>query len=284
MAPGQDGGYLVPDETEAEIGKRLSRAFADPLDRFGAAGVFRGAEEAVLDHRTGGRLGRRNRGAAADRHQHAGRAAVSDDGALRHAGGDGLAARGHGRRPRPVDFERGRGGVRRAGGQCLRAGQRHQQAQGVPRLHQGGGGELGLGRDRLHHHRRFRRAAGEQPLRRADRHGVRAEGRLPAERQLGDEPQDAGRDPQAEGRRRQLSLAAAGRSRPAGHADGLSAGRGGRHAGRRRQHDADRLRRLFARLSRGRPHRGQGAARSVHRKTLRAVLHDQARRRRGAGL
>ena len=38
------------------------------------------------------------------------------------------------------------------------------------------------------------------------------------------------------------------------------------------------------RLSRRRPHRRARAARPVFRKTLRAVLHDQARRRRGAGL
>ena len=37
-----------------------------------------------------------------------------------------------------------------------------------------------------------------------------AEGRLPAERRVRDEPQDAGRDPQVQGHERQLSLAAAG--------------------------------------------------------------------------
>ena len=43
------------------------------------------------------------------------------------------------------------------------------------------------------------------------------------------------RDPQVQGRRRQLSLAAAGRRRPAGDADGLPGGRGRGHAGHRRR-------------------------------------------------
>ena len=42
-----------------------------------------------------------------------------------------------------------------------------------------------------------------------------------AERHLRDEPQDAGRDPQAQGRRRQLSLAAAGQGRRRRAADGF---------------------------------------------------------------
>ena len=50
------------------------------------------------------------------------------------------------------------------------------------------------------------------------------------------------------------------------------------------RHDADRLRRFLARLSGRRPHRRAGAARSVFGEALRAVLHDQARRRRRAGL
>ena len=59
------------------------------------------------------------------------------------------------------------------------------------------------------------RSPASEPVRHADRPRLCAEGRLPAERQLGDEPQDAGRDPQAQGRRRQLSLAAAGAARTA---------------------------------------------------------------------
>jgi HK97 family phage major capsid protein len=72
--------------------------------------------------------------------------------------------------------------------------------------------------------------------------------------------------------------------RPTRHADGLPAGRGRGHAGRRRRYDAGRLRRFLARLSGGRPHRRARAARSVFGEALRAVLHHQAGRRRGAGL
>ena len=54
------------------------------------------------------------------------------------------------------------------------------------------------------------RSPPSEPVRYADRSRLCAEGRLPAERRLRDEPQDAGRGAQAEGRRRQLSLAAAG--------------------------------------------------------------------------
>ena len=71
--------------------------------------------------------------------------------------------------------------------------------------------------------------------RRAARSRLCAEGGLPAERQLRDEPSDPGDGAQAEGRRRQLPLAAACGGRGAGDADGLPAGRGRGHAGRRRR-------------------------------------------------
>ena len=90
---GQDGGYLVPDEIETAIGARL-RALADPLDRDGAAGFRRCPEEALRRRRSGRRLGRRDGGAAADGHGGAAGDAVSDHGALRHAGGDGGIAGG----------------------------------------------------------------------------------------------------------------------------------------------------------------------------------------------
>ena len=60
--------------------------------------------------------------------------------------------------------------------------------------------------------------------------------------------------------------------------------RGGGHAGHRGQLAVDRLRRLQPRLPGGRPRRRHGAARSLHRQALCAVLHDQAGRRRRAGL
>ena len=124
-----------------------------------------------------------------------------------------------------------------------------------------------------------------QSVRRAGRPRLCAEGRLSPERQLRDEPQDAERGAQVQGRRRQLSLAAAG-ARPAGAPTLMSfpvveaedmpdiAG----------DTLLDRVRRFPPRLSGRRPRRRARAARSLHRQALRAVLHDQARRRRRAGL
>lgn len=96
--------------------------------------------------------------------------------------------------------------------------------------------------------------------------------------------QDAIRDPQVQGLDRQLPVATAGAGGRPGVADDLRGDRGRGHAGHRRQLAVDRLRRLQPRLSGGRPRRRLGAARSLHRQTLRAVLHDQARRLRRAGL
>ena len=132
--------------------------------------------------------------------------------------------------------ERGRDGLRRAGGRGLRQRRRHQEAEGLSRATP-----------------RWPRRAG--PGARSAISPPASPARLPASdpsdvlidpvyalkagyrqnAQLGDEPQDAGRDPQAQGRRRQLSLAAAGGRRPARHADELPAGRGRGHAGHRRE-------------------------------------------------
>ena len=75
-----------------------------------------------------------------------------------------------------------------------------------------------------------------------------------------------------------------GRRRPAGDADVLPGGRGRGHAGHRRELPLDRLRRLPPRLSRRRSGRRARPARSLLGEALRAVLHDEARRRRRAGL
>ena len=66
---------------------------ADPRHRLGAHDLGRALQEAVLDHRRRGRLGRRDRGAAADQCRDARRALLPGDGALRHAGGDADAPR-----------------------------------------------------------------------------------------------------------------------------------------------------------------------------------------------
>ena len=190
---GPDGGYLVPAETEAEIGRRL--AVLSPIRSIASV---RQVSSAVLKKPfsiTGPAVGWVAETAARPQTSDAdaGRAAVSDHGALRHAGGDADAARRRGGRSRPVDRRRGRDGLRRAGRHGLRHRRRHQQAEGLSRLHQGRRGELELGQYRLHRDRRLGRAAGEQSVGHADRHGLCAEGGLPAERELGDEPQDAGR-------------------------------------------------------------------------------------------
>ena len=85
---GQDGGYLVPDETEAEIGKRL--AVLSPIRSIASV---RQVSAAVLKKPfsiTGPAVGWVAETAARPQTNYAdaGRAAVPDDGALRHAGGD----------------------------------------------------------------------------------------------------------------------------------------------------------------------------------------------------
>jgi HK97 family phage major capsid protein len=82
---GQDGGYLVPPETETEIGKRLSA-----LSPIRAIASVRQVSAAVLKKP--------------------------------FSGGDRVFAGRCGGRSRPVDFERGRGCVRRAGGCGFRFG------------------------------------------------------------------------------------------------------------------------------------------------------------------
>ena len=102
--------------------------------------------------------------------------------------------------------------LRRAGGHGLRHRQRHQQAEGLPRLHQGRQRLVELGQHRLHRHRRGRRLPGVQPGRQADRPHLFGEVRLSRQRHVRLEPRHAGRDPQDEGRRRQLPVAAGGAS------------------------------------------------------------------------
>ena len=56
-----DGGYLVPDELEREIGAAARRDLADPLDRRRARDLRQRLQEAVHDRGPRRRLGRRDR-------------------------------------------------------------------------------------------------------------------------------------------------------------------------------------------------------------------------------
>ncbi len=142
-APASDGGYLVPTETETEIGKRLADLSPIRALRHRAPGFGRRVEEAVRHHRPGFRLGRRNGGA--HRRPSAPTLAELQFPAMElyaMPAATQLAARRRRRRHRPVDRRRSRDGLRRAGGRGLRHRRRHQQAEGLPRLHQGRGKRL----------------------------------------------------------------------------------------------------------------------------------------------
>ena len=80
---GPDSGYLVPDTIEREVLRRLCGDLADPRHRLGAHDLGRALQARLLDHRRLGRLGRRDRGAAADQCRDARRALLPGDGALR---------------------------------------------------------------------------------------------------------------------------------------------------------------------------------------------------------
>ena len=93
------------------------------------------------------------------------RAAVSGHGALRHAGGDADAAR-----RAAVDIDQWiadevQTAFAEQESDGLRHRQRHQQAEGLPRLYQGRGRAAGPGANRLHRDRRRRRLRGQRPLR-----------------------------------------------------------------------------------------------------------------------
>ena len=122
---------------------------------------------------------------------------------------------------------------------------------------------------------RFRRADGC-----AARCHLWPEGGPPPERRVPDEPQDAIDAAPLQGYDRRLPVAPARRRRPARIADGLSGDGGGRHAECRGQQLRHRLWRFPLRLSRRRSYRCAHPARSLFGQTLCAVLHHQARGRR----
>jgi predicted phage gp36 major capsid-like protein len=131
---GPDGGYLVPDTVEREVLRRLANV--SPIRAVASVRVISGGQykARLLDGGRGLGLGRRNRGAAAEREPDARRDELSRHGTLRHAGGDPDASGRRGRGRGPVDRGRGRDRVRGAGERRLRERRRGQQAEGLPRL------------------------------------------------------------------------------------------------------------------------------------------------------
>ncbi len=140
-----DGGYIVPVEIEQAIGRgspRSRRSAASPASATISGNVYK-KPFMTAGPAVGwvGETDARTQTDVAD----ARRAVVPGDGALRHAGGDRDAARGRRRQHRRVARRRGRAGLRRAGGHGLRHRRRHQQAEGLPRLHHRREGVVGLG-------------------------------------------------------------------------------------------------------------------------------------------
>jgi len=109
--------------------------------------------------------------------------------------------------------------------------------------------------------------------RQADRPRLHGESRLPRQRHLRLQSRHPGRDPQDEGRRGPLPLAARNQGRRPLHADRLSRRGIGGHAGHRHRQLLGGLRRLPPRLPDRRPRRHPRAARSLQLQALRAVLH-----------
>ena len=145
------------------------------------------------------------------------RAALSDDGALRHAGGDRLAARRCGRRYRSLDRERSRHAPlpnRKARPSSpATASTSRRGFLAYPTVDDSGWGWGNIGYVATGVDGAFAGSGPSDTL--IDTiYALKAGHRQNAT--LRDEPQDAGRDPQVQGRRRQLSLAAAGRGRPGG--------------------------------------------------------------------
>ena len=234
----QQSGRRLPGAGRARARDRpqAHRDLADPLDRRRARDQRQRLQEAVHDDRPRGRLGRRDRGAHADRLAGARRAVVPGDGALRHAGRD----RRRCWRTPPSTSTSGSPPRSSRPSPCRRAPPSspataptsRRASSPTPRspTRRGSGRKLGY---------IATGAAGafpaSDPVRRAGRPDLRAQGRLPAERRVRDEPQDAGHGAQVQGHDRRLSLAAAGGGGRPRLADDLRGDRGRGHAGRRGQ-------------------------------------------------
>ena len=251
-----DGGYTVPVEIAARDRAAALHHLADPRHLRPARDFWQRLQEAVHDHRPVGRLGRRDRGAAADRHADARRAVVSGDGALRHAGGDRDAAGGLARSTStsgsPPRWSR-RSRIRRAPPSSTATASTSRRAfSPTPRspTRRGAGATSVISRP-------ARPAPGRPTIPRdvlidliyAVKAGYRRNGTFVMNRKT----QSA--RAQVQGRGRQLSLAAAGGGERQRHADELPAGRGRGHAGHRGELLLGGVRRLPPRLSGGRPRR-----------------------------
>ena len=281
---GADGGYLVPPETDNEIGRRIS--IASPMRAlstvrtvssavlkkpFAASGLSTGwvAETAARPQTSTPQLSELSFPTMELYAMPAATQALLDDAA--------------------VDIEAWIAGevdivFAEQEGDAFIRGDGVNKPRGFLKLYGGGGIILDLGQSRLRRDRHRRGLEDNGTLRHAGGRDLCAEGRAPPERHLHDEPQDASRRAKVQGCRRQLSVAPAGKRRSACLADGFPDRRGRGDAGRRRQCSCRRLRRLPLRLSRGRPGGRAHPARSLFGQALCAFLHHQARRRRSAEL
>jgi predicted phage gp36 major capsid-like protein len=186
---GQDGGYLGAGRNRNRDRQTADGAVADPLHRLGAAGVVGGAEEAVRGDRAGDRLGGGDRRAAADGDSPtlaelsfptmelyampAATQTLLDDAVVDldqwiAAEVEAAFAEQEGTPSSPA---------------TARTSRRVFDYTTVAEASLEPGAMSAMSPPA------FRRAAGERPVRQADRPRLRAEGRLPAERDVGDEPQ-----------------------------------------------------------------------------------------------
>ena len=233
------------------------------------------------------RLGRRDGGTARDRGADAGRAAVPGHGTLCHAGGD--ARRCSTTSAVNLDqwiAEEVQQAFAEQEGAAFVTGNGVNKPQGLSRLHQGGRRDLDLGQPRLYRHAALpARFPALEPVRQADRPRLCAEERLPPERPLGDEPQDAER-PSASSRTPTATIS--GSRRAGATAVATLMGFPITEAEDMPDIGADASPLAFGDFRRGYlvvdRRRRAGAARSLFRQALRAVLHDQAGGRRRAEL
>ncbi len=156
---GADGGYTVPDDIEREIGRRL--ASVSPIRAISGVRQISGnvyKKPFAISGAATGWVAEADL-ARADQHADAGRAAVSGNGALRHAGGDRHAARRQRSEHRRMDRRRGRAGVRDAGRRGIRQWRRRRRADRLLARHQDRRGLVGVDQDRLRQDRASRRAS-----------------------------------------------------------------------------------------------------------------------------
>ena len=179
-----DGGYLVPVEIE-----QRDRASGSPRSRRSARSpgvrddLRQRLQEAVHDHRPRGRLGRRDRRAAADR-----LAGARPSSRSRRWSSTPCRRRPRrcSRTPPSTSTSGSPSEVEQAfavqEGTAFVTGDGTNKPKGFLAYTNGRQRLLDVGQHRLHRDRRGGRVPGEQSLRRAGRSDLCAEGRLPAER------------------------------------------------------------------------------------------------------